>query len=126
MQVDLHLLGHVLAEIEKRIPALESKMRFKVLFVCEEILTNLARHADFADRQPVVSLSLDFDTPEGVLLTCRDNAVPFDMRDFPTPELSEKLEEQKPGGLGIYLIKKYAKAISYNQDQENNLLRITL
>ena len=124
--VDLNRLDEVLDRLEKEISSLEANEQFKILFICEELLTNLARHADFSNRLPEVTLSLDHADQRKVQLTCSDNAEPFDLRAFPDPELDRRIEERRLGGLGIYLLKKYAKDIDYSSKQGYNILRITL
>ena len=124
--VDLNRLDEVLDTLEKEISWLEANEQFKILLVCEELLSNLARHADFGNRLPEVTLSLDHADQRGVQLTCSDNAEPFDIREFPDPEPARKIEQRRLGGLGIYLLKKYAKHIDYSSKQGRNILRITL
>ena len=47
-------------DIEEFTPNLDPKqLPHKATFVCEEILTNLKRHADFGNRTPDISLNLD-------------------------------------------------------------------
>ncbi len=124
--VDLNHLEEVLGRIEQQLDLLEPDVRFKVLFACEEILTNLARHADFGSRPPEVTLTLDLTDQQLIHLTCSDNGAPFDLRAYPDPELDAIIEERRLGGLGIYLLKKYAKNIDYSSKQGYNILRITL
>lgn len=124
--VDLNHLEEVLSRIERELGLLEPDVRFKVLFACEEILTNLARHADFGNRLPEVTLALDLTDQQAVHLTCCDNGAPFDPRAFPDPELDRRIEERRLGGLGIYLLKQYARQIDYSSKQGYNILRITL
>ena len=47
-------------DLEELTPNLGPKQRFKATFVCEEILTNLARHASFENSTPDVSLKLEY------------------------------------------------------------------
>ena len=124
--VDLNHLEETLGGLERQLDPLEPDLRFKVLLVCEEILTNLARHADFGDRRPEVTLALDLAGQQAVHLTFRDNATPFDPGEFPDPELDAGIEKRRPGGLGIYLLKQYAGHIEYRREQGGNILRITL
>ncbi len=124
--VDLNHLEDVFAGIEQQLGPLEPDVRFKIMFACEEILTNLARHGDFGNRPPEVSLALDLTGQQDVQLTCSDNSAPFDPRDFPDPDLDSSIEKRQPGGLGIYLLKKYARHIDYSSEQGRNTLRIIL
>ncbi len=124
--IDLNHLEEALGGLERQLDTLEPGLRFKVLLVCEEILTNLARHADFGNRPPEVTLVLELAGQQTARLIFRDNGAPFDPREFPDPELDAGIEERRPGGLGIYLTKKYATQIDYRSEQGSNILRITL
>jgi len=100
---------------------LDKRMDFEI----EEMLTNLARHADFENRTPDVSLDLD-SREEALLLTFKDNAESFNLLDHPDPKIGGELEEAELGGLGVYLTKQYAKEIQYGQENGYNILKIFL
>ena len=113
-------------DLEALVPNLDPKQLYKATFVCEEILTNLQRHADFEEGKPDVSLNLDTTEQEALLLTFKDNAQPFDLLDYPEPKIGGDLEETALGGLGIYLTKQYAKNIQYCYENNYNILKVLL
>ena len=112
--------------LEALTPNLDPKQHYKATFVCEEILTNLARHASFENRTPDVSLKLDSLEQEALSLTFKDNAKSFNLLNYPDPKIGGDLEETALGGLGIYLTKQYAKDIQYSYENEFNILKILL
>ena len=112
-------------DLEELTPNLDPKQLFKATFVCEEILTNLARHASFKNRTPDVSLKLD-SREEALSLTFKDNAQSFNLLNHPDPKIGGDLEETELGGLGIYLTKQYAKNIQYCYENDYNILKILL
>jgi len=128
--IDLNEMQQSLLLVEKCleafVPKLDPQLHYKATFVSEEILTNLARHADFEKRTPDVSLNLDTRKQETLLLTFRDNAKSFNLLDHPDPEIGGDIEETELGGLGIYLTKQYAKDIQYCHEDEFNILKILL
>jgi anti-sigma regulatory factor (Ser/Thr protein kinase) len=128
--IDLDEMQQSLLLVEKHLEALTPKLdpqqHYKAAFVFEEILTNLARHADFENKIPNVSLNLDTQEQEALLLTFRDNAKSFNLLDHPDPEIGGDLEEKELGGLGIYLTKQYAKKIQYCYEDDYNILKILL
>jgi len=130
MSIDLNAMEKTLADIEKALDALgesiTDEQRYKANFVCEEILTNLVRHADFENREAKVHLSIRVSDTKALLLTFRDNAKAFNLLDFPDPELDTPLEEMSLGGLGIFLTKQYAKDLNYRYDDRFNILEIQL
>ena len=123
MKESLLLVDH---NLETLAPNLDPKQLYKATFVCEEILTNLARHASFENRTPDVSLNFDTLEQEALLLTFKDNAKSFNLLEYPDPKIGGDLEETELGGLGIYLTKQYAKDIQYCHEDEFNILKVLL
>jgi anti-sigma regulatory factor (Ser/Thr protein kinase) len=113
-------------DLEELTPNLDPKQLYKATFVCEEILTNLVRHANFENSTPDVSLNLDTLEQEALLLTFKDNAQSFNLLEYPDPKIGGDLEETELGGLGIYLTKQYAKNIQYCYENECNILKVLL
>ena len=128
--IDLNAMAETLADIEKQLEALDERIsdeqRYKANFVCEEILTNLSRHADFDNREADVSLTLTIPGEQALLLTFKDNSNPFNLLDFPDPEMDTALEEMSLGGLGIFLTKQYANELHYRYESSYNVLEVLL
>jgi serine/threonine-protein kinase RsbW len=49
----------------------------------------------------------------GLVVQLRDQAPHFDPTGFPPPDLTLSLEERRPGGLGIYLMRKFTDTVTY-------------
>ena len=130
IEINLDAMAETLAEVERHLEslatAISDEQRYKANFVCEEIVTNLARHADFSQREAKVTLSLNATEAETLHLTFRDNSEPFNLLDFPDPEFDTPLEEMSLGGLGIFLTKQYAKTLDYRYEKPFNILDVTL
>jgi len=128
--IDLNTMEETLTNIEKALDTLNGSItdeqRYKANFVCEEILTNLARHADFEKREAKVDLDIDVSEDKTLHLTFRDNAKAFNLLDFPDPEMDTPLEEMSLGGLGIFLTKQYANRLNYRYDRPFNILEVAL
>jgi len=120
-------LSLVEQHLEKLSQNISAKQHYTASFICEEILTNLARHADFKERGTAAILSMEFISTTGsLLLTFQDNSEPFNLLDFPDPEIEAALEERELGGLGIYLTKQYAKEIQYRYESPYNILKVRI
>jgi anti-sigma regulatory factor (Ser/Thr protein kinase) len=130
IKIDLENMKESLLLVDRNLetlaPNLDPKQLYKATFVCEEILTNFARHASFENRIPEVSLNVDALDQEALLLTFKDNAQSFNLLEYPDPKIGGDLEETELGGLGIYLTKQYAKDIQYCHEDEFNILKILL
>jgi len=123
IQIELNKIENSLAEIEKTLTHTEESLLYKIMFISEEIITNIARHADFEGKTPLVTLSLE---EKNSLLIFKDNAKKFNMLEYPDPDIDEDIEKRELGGLGIFLTKKYAKKIDYMYEKGYNILRIEL
>ena len=124
IQIPFTNLEHALASVEKLLSELDAKLRYKIMFIIEEILTNLARHAEFQDREPDVTLEVQ--TSPMPQLEFNDNSEKFNMLEYPDPDIDEDIEKRELGGLGIFLTKKYAKNIEYLYENGYNTLRVLL
>jgi len=105
---------------------IDEQTKYKVAFICEEIITNLARHANFEERKPDVSLTYVFAAPDTLQLYFKDNSKHFNLLEFPDPDLNSNLNDTETGGLGIFLTKKYAKTLQSNYENGYNILKVVL
>jgi len=102
----------------------DDKSKYKVMFIAEELLTNLVRHADFKDKTPCVTFDIELDKNHNFQLECRDNSKAFNLLEQKDPDTHTDLEERELGGLGIYLLKKYAQELEYSYKDGFNILRL--
>ena len=124
LTIDLKQLEQALAKIEHYLSSYAPQKAFKILLICEEMMTNLRQHANFQDNPPVITLSLNMIAQDQAELIITENAKPFDLLAFPKPDTTIPLKERQTGGLGLYLIKKYAQSIDYNYANGCNIYRI--
>lgn len=86
--------------------------KFALHLAVEELFVNMVKHSPGARND--VGISLDKDTR---LLRVRlvDTEVEhFDPRDVPSPQIHHDLEHREPGGLGLFLVKRYFDSIDYD------------
>jgi len=114
----------ILKDIDKRVESLDEKTAYKVMFVSEEIITNIIRHADFGEKIP--DIGFDMKLNSGASLVFRDNAKKFDILAHQDPEIISDVKSRNLGGLGIYLTKKYAKNINYSYKDGYNILKVEI
>ena len=92
----------------------------EVLLSVDEVLTNVIRHAyrNQASNKMHVTVSLLEDRVE---IAIQDEGPCFDPRTIPAPELPR----EKPGGLGIYLVRSLMDEIEYEPlSPRGNRLRL--
>lgn len=119
-------LATVLESLETKLSFLDDTRHYKAMIICEEALTNQFRHGDFKERPKEVQLTIDPLEKSEIRLRFTDNANPFDPLNFPDPDLTQGLDERTLGGLGIYMIKKYAHSLSYRYKAGKNVLEVVL
>src|SRR3990167_2922951 len=71
----------------------------EVLLAIQEVLTNILKHG-YRGKPSEVTITYT-DEPDQITITVQDSGKKFDMTQHADP----KLPPDKPGGLGIYLIK---------------------
>ena len=100
---------------------LTPRTRYHIELVFDEVVTNIIRHGhtdSAADIDACVELG-----PDDAVLTFEDGGEPFDPRQQPEPVHPRSLEDARPGGLGLMLVRKAARQITYERtpEQRNRL-----
>lgn len=119
-------LALTLAEISSKLSFLDKVTHYKALLICEEVITNQIRHADYEGVDMLIELDIYFNTKDEVEFVFKDNAKEFNPLNQSEPNLSDKLAERELGGLGIFMVKKYAKELSYIYENKLNILKVRL
>ncbi|MDR3153611.1 MAG: ATP-binding protein, partial [Deltaproteobacteria bacterium] len=90
----------------------------------EELFINICSHAYPGAAGPVEitrAVVLDEDGVESLVITFSDCGSPFNpFEDAPPPDLDSGLEERRPGGLGILLVKSVADRFAHRGTGNGN------
>jgi anti-sigma regulatory factor (Ser/Thr protein kinase) len=115
-----HALGDFLAE-----EGVPGRTIHHVRLVVEELVVNVVRYA--YDDQAAHKIGVDVRTePRRVVVTVEDDGRPFNPNDVPPPQLRESLEARRVGGLGIHLVKKLSRELTYIRENDRNRVRATI
>jgi len=129
-KMQLNNLGETLLNIEAYLEIecdnADPKSKYKVMFIAEELLTNLVHHADFEDKTPFVTFNIELNKKKNFQLECKDNSKTFNPLEQKDPDTHMDLEKRELGGLGIYLSKKYAQELEYIYKDGYNILRLNV
>ena len=95
---------------------------YAVVLALEEVATNVVRHGGAEEGSSEVEIEV-VSTGEEVRVEVRDRGKPFDpFRDAPEPELAVALEDRKPGGLGLHLVKSLMDETRYRREEGRNFV----
>ena len=95
---------------------------FRVQLALEETILNLINHSGAAQRIEV-RLVLD---PDRLVLDIEDDGDYFDPRLVPEFDKKQPLEERRPGGMGIQLLRSLVSEIDYRRIDSGNRLRLII
>ena len=103
-------------------------LRNDVRLIVEELASNAIEHGDVDGVEPAqhdlcVEIAIQDDR---LSLEFRESGAPFDPLSAPPPDLDADFLDRPAGGLGVYLIRRLAEAISYQRIGAYNVLRVTL
>ncbi len=101
-----------------------NQVSFRLALAIEEAVTNVIGHA-FAGLNPphLITVRLDI-TPRLFVAEIIDNGQPFDPTSVPPPDLTLPIEQRKPGGLGIHLMRSMVDRLHYRRSGGRNRLRL--
>jgi serine/threonine-protein kinase RsbW len=90
--------------------------------VIDELIMNVCMHAYPEDRPGEVTVTYSVPAPGELNVEVADQGMEFNPLKTDPPDLSLSLEERPIGGLGIYVVKRLARALSYRREQGWNRL----
>jgi serine/threonine-protein kinase RsbW len=111
---DLADLGRVTAILDELWDrnAVEPELRADLNIAAEEILTNVIRHGGAGERAAQARIEV---LPDRVEIEVRDRGAPFNPLEHPPPDTGLSLDERRPGGLGILLVRRIMDHTAYER-----------
>jgi serine/threonine-protein kinase RsbW len=104
---------------------LAEKDVYAVQLAVDEASTNIIEHGYGQECPSRIDITCDIQE-DGLKIVIYDDAEPFNPETVPEPEINVPLEEIKPRGLGIYLIRQMMDDVQYQSspDKGNTLTMI--
>ena len=103
--------------------AIDRRRNQTIDLAVEELFTNMVKYNTGTTRDISISLNKGGETVE-VTLTDFD-VEPFDITKIRDIQVDRPLEERRPGGLGIHLVKKMVDSITYSYDNRTSRTTFT-
>jgi serine/threonine-protein kinase RsbW len=92
-------------------------------FTLEELFTNMVKYSPSGDAHVRIDMVT---APGGVEVTLTDYDVErFDVTLAPDANINLPLEQRRPGGLGLHLIRRLVDSMTYEYSNEERRSRIT-
>jgi len=126
LHVNPNDIGETLEKIELSISKLDDALRFKIMLICEEVITNQIRHSNFKNRTQEIEFYFDLNDQNSIFLIFKDNAQRFNPLEKNNPDITTDIEDTQLGGLGIFMVKEYSKKLTYTYKDGCNILRVIL
>lgn len=83
----------------------------------EELLINVCTYSYTDDRPGDVTVTYSIPGPGELSIEIADQGAEFNPLKIEQPDLTLNLEARPIGGLGIHLVKAFAKSLSYRREQ---------
>ena len=103
---------------------IDEKTAFCINLVVEELFTNMVRHNEGGGDR--ITLSVERRNDRVHLELVDFDVEPFAPETAEVPPVDAGIEERRPGGLGIYLVRKMVDDLNYDYQTESRQMRVTV
>ena len=123
---EIEAIGEVFAFLETFVDGqeIDEKTSFCINLVVEELFTNMVRHNEGGGDR--ITLSVERRNDRVHLELVDFDVEPFDPETAEVPPVDAGIEERRPGGLGISLVKKMVDDLNYDYQTESRKMRVTV
>ncbi len=94
--------------------------------VIEEVLMNVSRYSYPEGAPGVVTITYSVPAPGKLAVEVCDQGIEFNPLTATPPDLTLDLKQRPIGGLGILLLKSFAKSLTYRREQGWNRLTLAI
>jgi serine/threonine-protein kinase RsbW len=105
-------------------PAMNDQVLYDLKLAADEACTNIIQHG-YAGMNPgsiIVELEIK---PDQVEMIITDFGHAFEPSSAPSPDLEAALDDQDPGGFGLFFIYNTMDEVDYDSDEAGNSLKLT-
>jgi anti-sigma regulatory factor (Ser/Thr protein kinase) len=103
--------------------SISEDIAFQLDLVLDEMVSNVIRHGIKDSGQHIIEVNLHRDGQQ-LILEIEDDGIPFNPFDAPVPDITKSIEERRPGGLGVFLVRQMMDSLDYERRNGKNYLLI--
>lgn len=100
-----------------------SSISMPMTLILEELYTNTITHGASDRRDIFIEVNLGIDKNE-LVMTYKDNGIPFNVLKLPDPDLTASIENREVGGLGVHYVKTLTDSVEYEYLEKQNVLKM--
>jgi len=100
-----------------------SNILMPTTLILEELFTNTITHGASDGREVLIQINLNIDEDQ-LIMTYKDNGIPFNVLELPNPDLTASIEDREVGGLGVYYVRTLSDSVKYEYTEKNNVIQI--
>ena len=127
VKADIANMPTVTAFVNERLEAVpvERKLVLKIGMVIDEILNNISTYG-YEGEKGDITVGVEI-SPDKSMVTLKfvDNGVPYDPLAKEDPTITRIKEGRKPGGLGIFMVKKTMDEMEYEYKDGQNIFTVS-
>jgi len=97
----------------------------EIKLIIEEILVNIISYA-YPEKKGDVEVNCHPENGNRLVINIVDSGVPFDPLSLSPPDVSLSIDEREIGGLGVFLVRELAEAVTYTREGNHNILTLTI
>jgi serine/threonine-protein kinase RsbW len=98
---------------------------YQAQLAAEEMGVNIVKYAYDDQLEHRITLRVDCQA-DRFCLQILDDGRPFDVRQVPEPDPEQSLEERKPGGWGVSLVRRLVRRLEYERRDGINVLTVEI
>ncbi|MDD3894887.1 MAG: ATP-binding protein [Syntrophomonadaceae bacterium] len=95
---------------------------FAIQLIIEELVSNIIKYGSSARADEIISIEL-VSAADLITLTIQDNSNAFNPLKSNEPDIALSAEERDPGGLGLFLVRKKVRSLSYEYKDGVNTVK---
>jgi anti-sigma regulatory factor (Ser/Thr protein kinase) len=127
IEAALDNLDEVLAFVDQRLEENDCPMKVQtqIDIAVEEIFVNIASYA-YSPEKGNAEIGVEVsDDPLEVTIRFADSGIPYDPLAKEDPNITRIKEGRKPGGLGIFMVKKTMDEMEYDYKNGHNIFTVS-